>query len=241
MTGNADDVVGHFRLAYQTLTRFPLLIAPSLIMAVVGFVLFFFIGGAFAAVGALTGGMYGGGGAAIAGGVAGLLLGALVFGAVMGILWLLASGMMVVMARDALVGRGPVLGDAFGAVMRRLGAAVVAWFLVMVIVTIGLLLFVIPGVVAGVLFMFTLPAVLLDGLGGVDGMRRSSKVVRQHLGPVVGLVVGGLLVLVGVWIVSWILHLIPLLGGLASFVLHGAAASYFTVLLVHYYRLLGTP
>jgi hypothetical protein len=242
MTGSTDDVVGHFRLAYQTLVRFPLLIAPSLAMAVVGFMLFFAIGGGFAAVGALVGGILGGEGAAVAaGGIAGFVLGALVFGVVVSVLWLLCSGMMVVMARDALTGREPVLGDAFTAVLRRLGAVVIASGLVMVVVTIGLLFFVIPGLVAAVLFMFTLPALLLDGLGAVDAMKRSVAVVRHHLGSVIGLVVGALLVLVGVGIASWIMHLVPLLGSLASFVLHGAAASYLTVVGVHFYQLLRMP
>jgi hypothetical protein len=134
-----------------------------------------------------------------------------------------------------------VLSDAFSAVVRRLGAAMVATLLVTGIVAIGSLFFVIPGIVAAVFLMFTLPAVLLDGLGAVDGMRRSVAVVRRHAGSVLGLVVGSLLVLVGVGIASWILSLVPFLGGLASFVLHGAAVSYLAVVSVHFYRLLGTP
>jgi hypothetical protein len=105
---------------------------------------------------------------------------------------------------------------------------------------VGLLFLVIPGVVLAVCLMFTLPAVLLDGLGAVDGMRRSIALVRQHVGPVVGLVVGSLLVMVAVAIASWIVGLIPFLGGLASFVLHGAAVSYLTVVGVHVYQLLRT-
>jgi hypothetical protein len=89
--------------------------------------------------------------------------------------------------------------------------------------------------------MFTLPAILLDGLGALDGMRRSVAVVRRHVGPVVGLVVGSLLVFVGVAIVAWIVGLVPFLGGLASFVLHGAAVSYLTVVGVHVYQQIRTP
>lgn len=241
MASGADDVVGHFRLAYQTVVRFPVLIVPPLAVAVLGFLLLFFIGGGAAVMGALMGGAMGGGHGAAAGGIAGLVLGILVFGLVMGVLWLLSSGMVVVMARDALVGREPVLGDSFAAVVGRLGAVVVASGLVTVIMVVGFLFLVIPGVVAAICLMFTLPAVLLDGLGSVDGIRRSLAVVRAHVGPVVGLVVGSLLVLVGVSIGSWILSLVPFLGGLAAFVLHGAAVSYLTVVGVHFYQLLRTP
>jgi hypothetical protein len=241
MASGADDIVGHFRLAYQTVVRFPVLIVPPLAVAVVGFLLLFFIGGGAAVMGALMGGAMGGGHGAAAGGIAGLVLGMLVFGLVMGVVWLLSSGMVVVMARDALGGREPVLGDSFAAVVGRLGPVVVASGLVTVIVAVGFLFLVIPGFVAAIFLMFTLPAVLLDGLGAVDGIRRSLAVVRAHVGPVAGLVVGSLLVLVGVGIASWILSLVPFLGGLAAFVLHGAAVSYLTVVGVHFYQLLRAP
>lgn len=240
MASGADDIVGHFRLAYRTVVRFPVLIVPPLAVAVLGFLLVFFIGGGAAAVGALMGGAMGGGQGATAGGIVGLVLGMLVFALVMGVLWLLSSGMVVVMARDALGGREPGQGEAFSAVVGRLGAVVVASGLVTAIMAVGFLFLVIPGLVAAVFLMFTLPAVLLDRLGAIDGIRRSFAVVRAHVGSVVGLVVGSLLVLVGVGIASWILSLVPFLGGLAAFVLHGAAVSYLTVAGVHFYQLLRT-
>ena len=150
--------------------------------------------------------------------------------------------MVIVMARSALGGVEPVLGDALAAVAHRLGAVVVTASLVGLIVMIGFLFLVIPGLVAAVFLMFALPAVLLDGLGAVDGMRRSAALVRAHPGPVVAFLVGCLLVFVGMGIASWILSFVPFLGGLASFVLQGAAMSYLTVVGVHFYVLLrATP
>jgi hypothetical protein len=232
------DILGHFRLAYETVVRFPVLIVPPLLVGILGFALIFFIGGGATVMGALMGGAMGGGHGAAAGGVAGLVLGVLVFFLVMGILWLLSSGMVVVMARDALGGREPILGDALTAVTGRLPALALASGLMTVIVGIGFLFLVIPGILAAVVLVFTLPAVLLEGLGAIEGMRRSVAIVRAHVGPVVGLVVGSVLVLVGVAIATWIVGLVPLLGGLASFVLNGAAVSYLTVVGVHFYRLL---
>jgi hypothetical protein len=237
-SGTDGDLVGHFRTAYETLVRFPILIAPPLVVGILGFALLFFIGGGATVMGGLLGGAFGGGEGMAAGGVAGLVLGLLAFGLVMGVLWLLSSGMVVIMARDALAGREPVLADALAAVVGRLWAVTVASSLGMTIVTVGLLLFVLPGLVAAMLLVFTLPAVLLDGHGAVDGMRRSVAVVRRHVGPVIGVVVGSLLVLIGVGIASWIAGLVPVLGGLASFVLHGAALSYLTVVTVDLYRAL---
>jgi hypothetical protein len=241
MATASDDLVGHFRLAYETVVRFPLLIAPPLAVGILGFALLFFIGGGAAAIGALMGGLMGGGGAMAAGGVAGLVLGIGVFVLAVSLLGLLSSGMVVCMARDALAGHEPALGDALAAVVARLGAIVVASSLGMVIVAVGFLLFVIPGLVAMLLLALTLPAILLDGHGAIDGMRRSVSIVRTHVGPVIGLVVGTLLVLVGVGIASWIAGLVPFVGALASFVLHGAAMSYLTVVVVRFYQVLATP
>ena len=240
MAGGADDFVGHFRLAYQAVARFPVLIVPPLAVAVLGFMLLFFIGGGAAVIGALMGGAMGGSHGAAAGGIAGLVLGVLMFVVVMGTLGLLSSGMVIVMARSALGGVEPVLGDALAAVARRLGAIAVAASLVGLIVMIGFLFLVIPGIVAAVFLMFTLPAVLLDGLGAVDGMRRSAALVRAHPGPIVAFLVGCLLVFVGVGIAAWILSFVPFLGGLASFVLQAAAMSYLAVVGVHFYALLRT-
>jgi hypothetical protein len=196
------------------------------------------MGGGGAVLGAVMGGAVGGGHGAAAGGIAGFALGVLVFILVMSVLWLLSSSMVVLMARDALAAREPVLGDAFAAVMKRIGAIAVASSLVTIIVWVCFLFLIIPGIIAAVLLMFTLPAVLLDGLGAIDGMRRSVAVVRAHVGSIVGLVVGALLVLVGVAIASWTVGLVPFLGVLASFALHGAAVSYLTVVAVYYYQML---
>jgi hypothetical protein len=237
MAGEADDFVGHFRLAYQAVARFPIVIVPPLAVAVLGFMLLFFIGGGAAVIGALMGGAVGGSHGAAAGGIAGLVLGGLVFVLVMGTLGLVSSGMVILMAQSALAGQEPALGDALTAVARRLGALVLAASVAGLIVMIGFLFLVIPGMVAAVFLMFTLPAVLLDGLGAVDGMRRSASLVRQHPGPTVAFLIGCLLVFVGLGIASWIFSFIPVLGGLASFVLQGAAVSYLTVAGVRFYGL----
>jgi hypothetical protein len=239
-----DDLVGHFRVAYDSLVRNPVLIAPPLAVGILGFalllVVFLIVGGA-TMMGVLLGGLRDGAEVMAVVGIAGFILAMLVFGFVMALLWLLSSCMVVVMGRDALDGREPSLRSALAAVLERLWTVVVASSLVTLMVGFGLLLLVIPGVVVAVLLLFTMPAVLLDGFGAVAGMKRSVAIVRRHLGPVIGFVVGSLLVLVGVAIGSWVVGLIPVLGYLASFVLHGAALSYLTVVAVRFYRTLATP
>ena len=91
--------------------------------------------------------------------------------------------------------------------------------------------------------MFTLPAVLLDGLGAVDGMRRSSRPSSGRTSDPSSRSSSD-----ACWCSSASAsrpgssRFVPFLGGLASFVLHGAAMSYLTVVGVHFYALLrATP
>jgi hypothetical protein len=233
------DLVAHFRTAYDAVVRFPLVIAPPIAVGVLGFVLFFVIGGGTAMMGALVGGLIGGGEGVAAGGIVGFFLGGALFVVVMGLLWMLSSAVVVVMGRDALGGREPALGDALGAVIGRLGAIAGATILVTAIVGFGLIFLVLPGLLAAVLLAFTLPAILLDGRGVLDGMGRSVAIVRANPGPILGLVVGAIVVLAGVAVSAWIVGLVPVLGHLAAFVLQSAAVSYLTVTSVRFYQVLG--
>jgi hypothetical protein len=242
----SPDLVGLFRSGAQALTRHPVLLVPPLAVHVLAFVLLLVVLGGTAGMGALMGGLMGGmmGGqeGAVAGGVAGLLGGMLLFGLLfglaVGLLSLVASGVVVVMGRDALAGREPVLGDALGAVLGRLGAVVGASVLVTLVVGIGLLLLVLPGLVAMVFLMFALPAVLLDGQRAVEGLRRSVALVRANLGLALGFVVGAILAAVAAWIASAIVSVVPVLGHLAAAVVNGALISYLTVVGVGVYQAL---
>ena len=100
------------------------------------------------------------------------------------------------------------------------------------------LFFVVPGLVAGFFLMFTLPAVLLDGIGAVDALRRSATLVKENLGPVLGLVVGALVAIVVVSVASVILGAVPFLGHLLSMLLAGAFTAYLTVVAVRVYQTL---
>lgn len=234
--GAGSDIVADFRMALDLVKRYPVMVAPPLIaMAVVFVLMMLFFGGAatMIAVGGLTG---------RGAGVAGALLGGaflfLVFFAVSMLVILVSSAVVVVMAKDALGAREPSMGDAFAAVMARVTDVVVASVLFALIVGIASIFFVIPGIIAGFFLMFTLPAVLLDNLGAIDGLKRSATLVKDNLGPVLGLVIGVIVVVVIMAIVSMILGVIPLIGQLASMLLAGAFFAYLTVVAVRVYQTL---
>ena len=225
--GARSDLVGHFQAGLDVLKRYPMLVVPPLAVQVLIVVLgLIFLGGAagMAAVGGLAGGVAG----LVAGGTLLMLLG--------GLLSLITSGVVILMARDALAGRDPVLGEALNAVLARLVDVVLASLLLTVIVAIGMVFFIIPGLVAAFFLVFTLPAVLLDGQGAIDALRRSATLVKENVGPVLGLIVGAILAAVVSGIISRIFTLVPIIGHLAAAVVSGALISYVTVVAVRIYQ-----
>jgi len=239
MTSDAgSDVVGHFRAGFEAVKRHPILVLPPLAVHVLLVALLFFVWGGTMGMGALMGGALGGGHGAMAGGVAGFVAGGLLFALATMLVSLVASGVVVVMARDALAGREPAVGDAVGAVVGRIADVAIASTLVTLLVGLGMLFLVIPGLVVGFLLIFTLPAVLLDGAGAVDGLKKSFEVVKANVGPVLGFVVGVILVAVGAAIVGSIVRVVPLLGTLAAAAINGAVLSYVTVVGVRLYQAL---
>ncbi len=234
--GAGSDIVGDFRLGLDLMKRYPVMAAPPLIAMAIVFVLMAIVFG-----GTMT--MFAVGGAAGgAGGLAGAMVGgALLFG-VIGILGMLvnlvASAVVIMMAREALAGREPSMPPALAAVNARLGDVVLASILVALIVFVAFLFFVFPAIIAAFFLMFTLPAVLVDGRGAVEAVRRSATLVKDNVGPVIGLVIGAVVAMVVVAIVSKILGIVPFIGPLASMLLGGAFFAYLTVVVVRVYETL---
>lgn len=232
--GGSSDIVEDFRAGLDLLKRYPVIAAPPLVVMVLVFVMMVVFGGALLllGVGGITGGL----------GWAGILAGGvfliIVAVTVVFIAELVASGVVIVMARDALAGREPSLGDALGTVMGRLGEVAIASLLFGLVVMIGFLLLVLPGFAAIFFLMFTLPAVLLEDRGPVDALLRSVRLVVDNPGSAALLAVGVILVGVVVGFASMIVGLVPFLGGLASAVLWGAFSAYVTIVAVRVFQTL---
>jgi hypothetical protein len=232
MANGGSDVVAHFRTGLDLLTRYPVMVLPPLavhlILAVLTFV---FIGGA------VTAAVVGGGAGVLAG-----MFGFLVLSVLTGILSLVAAGVTLVMARDAVAGRPPSVGDALGEVMSRLGDVLIASILVMLIVgLLGMVFFFLlglPGLIAAFFLIYTLPAVLLDNLPAIDALKRSVTLVKNNLGPTALFLVGCLVAWVVIYLVGRIVGAVPLLGHLAQAVLLGIAIAYFSIVGVRVYQTL---
>jgi hypothetical protein len=82
-------------------------------------------------------------------------------------------------------------------------ALVVASLLVHVLEGLAALLCLLPALVVMALFVLTAPAIVLEGLGPVAGMRRSWRLVKRRFWPVLGTaVLGGLMASLAVSLVG---------------------------------------
>jgi hypothetical protein len=85
----------------------------------------------------------------------------------------------------------------------RLVALVVASLMVHALELLGAVLCVLPGLVVMAFFVLTAPAIVLEGLGPVAGMRRSWGLVKRRFWPVLGTaLLGGLMASVAVDLVA---------------------------------------
>jgi hypothetical protein len=78
-------------------------------------------------------------------------------------------------------------GDALRATGRRWWALIAAWFMVHVLEGIALLLCIFPVFFVMPLFVAVAPAIVVEGLGPIQGMRRSARLIKPRIFPVLGI------------------------------------------------------
>ncbi|MFP3958998.1 MAG: hypothetical protein ACLFUX_02415 [Spirochaetaceae bacterium] len=166
--------------------------------------------------------------------------GFLVVSILSGIVGLLAHGMTVAMADQALDGSSATLATGWSRLTSRLVAILIASVLIGILVSVGMMLLVLPGLIVAFLLMFTLVAVMVDGAGAFDSLVRSFRTVTGNFRAtfVVFLVLIALGVLAG--LVSIILGLIPVLGVILTMVVSALYTGYVTIFIVRAYRELHT-
>ena len=104
--------------------------------------------------------------------------------------------------------------------------------------SIGLSMFLFPGIAAALLFMYTMPAMVVRNMNAFDAIAESVRVVRGDFRYSMGLI--GMLGLtsLGLGIMSFGLLVIPVFGVLANFVLSTAFTAVASVIVLHAYTTL---
>lgn len=114
-----------------------------------------------------------------------------------------AWGAVVIAVSDICVGNKPSVERSYRKIFSGLlGRLALVGTLQTLVILIGLALCVVPGVIALLWFMFAPPVVMLEGLGGIQALKRSKQLAQGHLGRnflvllvtmIIGGVVGGLI------------------------------------------------
>jgi hypothetical protein len=95
----------------------------------------------------------------------------------------IAWGAITIAVSDICLGNKPSIARSYRKIFSgALGRLFVASLLQTLSVLIGLVLCVVPGVIAMLWLMFTGPAVMLEGLGGTKALQRSRRLAQGYLG-----------------------------------------------------------
>ncbi len=143
---------------------------------------------------------------------------------VMMLISLIFNGWTIAIVKQGIEQNLIDLSESLSYTVSRLGALIVASILVAIIIGVGFLLCVIPGIIAAILLALTLQAVIVDAEGAFDALSTSYKVVRENFFDV-------LIIVIVQFVVEAILGIIPYIG----WILAGLASAYFIVLLTLLY------
>ena len=217
--------------------KFPLVYLPVLVVSLLaGLITALFMGG----FGAMPPGMTPGMGPAMGAGYAGTILANLwlhlLSAIVAGILIIAGHAVTVLMVGQVLQRGTTSLAKGVEQARLRLIQLLVAGAITAILVGIGFVFFVLPGLIVGFFLLFTFVAVALEGYTAVGGIKKSFVVVKDRLGD--AFVFFLLLIALGVLfaLVNRILLFIPILGGLLSLILAGIYSGYVSTLVVLGYR-----
>ena len=91
----------------------------------------------------------------------------------------LTNGALTITVADRALGGTAAWPEVWGLLVRRLGPLLTAVVPAALITAFGFVLFIVPGVILGLLFSFVAPVVLIEGLRGRDALRRSVELVAS--------------------------------------------------------------
>ncbi len=169
-------------------------------------------------------------------GVGAMMAGVFLISIIGMILGLFAHGMTIGMAKEAIDTGSTSLASGINIAVSRFVPLLIAAIVVGIIVTIGLLLLIIPGLIAAFLLMFTFVAIVVDNMGAVEAMKKSFEVIKSQLSDAIILFIALIVVGVIFIIANMILNVIPFLGQLLGMILMGIFTGYISVVIVMAYK-----
>jgi len=131
------------------------------------------------------------------------------------IVYTIVSGMYPLLVRDVLNGVSPDMAAAANRAFRKVLSLIAASILVSVIVAIGLMLFIVPGLIFLTWFFYTIPALMLEDKGALEAMAASRSFARdKKLNTLILIILLGIPAFIGS-----LFSLLPYIGQIISFII----------------------
>jgi len=106
------------------------------------------------------------------------------------------------------------------------------------IVSLGFMLLILPGLVAMFFMMFAFPAIIMHGLGPVEALKNSYRLVRSRLNESLILFVALAGITVGLGLLNLTLSAVPVIGQFISVILTGLLGGFSAVVVLRTYMIL---
>ncbi len=131
------------------------------------------------------------------------------------VVYTIVSGMYPLLVRDVLNDVSPDLAAAANTALKKVLSLIAASILVSIIVAIGLMLFIIPGLIFLTWFFYTIPALMLEDKGALEAMAASRSFARdKKLNTLILIILLGVVAFIGS-----LFSLLPYIGQIISFII----------------------
>ena len=128
------------------------------------------------------------------------------------------------------------LGSGFGRANEMIVSLMAAGFILGVLLLLGFMLFVIPGLIVAFIFSFTFIVIMLEKRGPVDAMKRSIQIVRANASYTFKLFAAIIGIGFFLMLVTVVLSKLSLIGLLASMALTGSFMGYTYMVFIKAYQ-----
>ncbi len=219
-----------------TLKNNPIIIIPTTIVSIfISLLSVLLIGGSIASM-TIMGEEKTGHPSAMIGAEGGLMGMVFILGIISMVLGTLSHGVVVAMAKEAIDKGKTSLNNGINSAIDRIGSLIVAAIAVSILVTLGTIIFFLPGLIASLLLMFTFVGIMVGNLGAINAMKKSIEMVKTNFKDSIVLFLVIAVIGLAFVIVSSILNIIPVFGQILGLILMGLYWAYISIILVRAYN-----
>lgn len=140
--------------------------------------------------------------------------------------WIISTvvqGTVVKCTSDLIEKGDSSLGEGFSFTISKLGSLLGAGIVTGVLIAIGFICLIIPGIILALMFSLVVPAIIIEQKGVFESLGRSRRLVSKRWGKTFVLF---LLVYILIFIISWIVGLLAAPFGLASSIVSGIVTAF---------------